>query len=284
MIDGKTKICGIMGNPLGHSLSPQMHNAAFSKLGLNFAYLPFQVEKENLEKAVEGIKAFQIRGINVTVPHKVRIMKFLDEVDEIGLKIGAVNTIVNEKGALKGFNTDARGFKKALEKEDVKLEGKKIMVLGAGGAGRAIAFQCALEKSKVTIVNRTLEKAEKLQSDVKSKLGKEIEVLALSNEDRVKEKLKEADVMINATSVGMKEEKSIIPREFLRSELVIMDVVYNPVETKLLTEAKKAKCKKIINGVEMLVQQGALSFEIWTGKKAPVDLMREIIMRELKGK
>lgn len=277
MINSETKICCLLGDPVEHSLSPMMHNAAFSELGLNFVYVAFRVKGDRLEKAVDGIRAFQIRGANVTIPHKMEIMKFLDKIDDLALKIGAVNTIVNDNGILKGFNTDALGFSKVIEENKVKLKNKKILLFGAGGAARAITFQSALEGGKIVIANRTLEKAEKIKKKIKVELKKDVDIIDLTEKKMLKNELKETDVVINATSIGMlpKVNESIISRELLHPDLVVMDIVYTPIETKLVKEAKEIGCQKVIDGVEMLVQQGALSFEIWTGKKAPVEVMRK---------
>lgn len=281
MVDGETKICGIIGNPVGHSLSPAMHNAAFSELGLNFVYLPFPVQKEKLKEAVEGLKALGIKGGNVTIPHKSEVIKYLDEVEELAQRIGAVNTIVREKGKLRGFNTDALGFKKALEEKRIKLEEREVILFGAGGAAKALAFQLASEGSQVTIVNRTLERAQKVKENIESKLDREVEVLPLSEKEEVREKMKEAEIMTNATSVGMREQKSIVPKDFLHPKLVVMDIIYTPVNTKLIKQAQEVGCKKIINGVQMLVYQGALGFKAWTGEKAPEEVMRKAVLEEL---
>ncbi len=282
MINSK-KIC-LLGDPVEHSLSPVMHNAAFSKLGLDFVYEAWRVEEEELGVVIKEIKTSQIKGANITIPHKVKVMKFLDEIDDMALKIGAVNTIVNDNGKLKGFNTDALGFSKAMEEQGVKLKDKKIVLFGAGGVARAIAFQSVLEGGKLVIINRTLEKAEEIKNKIKFELKKEIEILALLDKGKLRGETMEADIIINATSLGMfpQVNGSVIPSNFLHPDLAVMDLVYSPIETKLLRESKEIGCKKIINGIEMLVHQGALSFEIWTGRKAPIDLMRKVVLKELK--
>lgn len=281
----KTKVCCLIGDPVEHSLSPIMYNTAFSELGLNFVYFAFGVKKEILKDAVNAIKIFQIRGANVTIPHKVEIMKFLDEVDETALKIGAVNTIVNDDGKLKGFNTDALGFSRTIKKNKVVLKNANVVLFGAGGAARAVAFQCVLEgATELTIVNRTIRNAEKIKEQIMKEFGKKIEIISLLEGKKIKEKVKNADILINATSVGMFPEvnESVVSKKLLHSNLVVMDIVYNPIETKLLMDARKIYCKKTINGIEMLLQQGALAFELWIGKKAPIDLMRKVVTNELK--
>lgn len=272
MIDSKTRIVGVIGNPVEHSMSPAMHNAAFSEIRLNYAYLAFRVT--DLSSAVKGIRALNVRGCNVTIPHKVEVMKYLDEIDGIAAKIGAVNTVVNEGGVLTGYNTDCSGAVDALL-EKTKLKGKKVMILGAGGASRAVAFG-ALEKGAiVTVVNRTEEKARGLADDLcKYFPGRVMAGPA--------EAVKDCDVLVNTTSVGMHPDagKSPVEKRFLRRGLAVMDIVYNPVETRLLRDAKDAGCVTI-SGVEMFVNQGALSFEMFTGKKAPKDVMRETVLKML---
>ncbi len=283
MTNLQTKICFLLGNPVEHSLSPVMQNAAFLELGLDFVYLAFKINESMLEKTINGLKRVRIRGANVTIPHKVNVMKFLDEVDDLASKICAVNTILNDNGTLKGFNTDASGFSKTLKENDVKIRGKKVVLLGAGGAARAIAFSCILEGADVTIINRSRDRANELKDVIKRELQKDVKSLSLSESEKLGKELEESGIMINATSVGMfpKTNECIIPKTFLHQDLVVMDIVYNPIETKLLRYAKEMGCKKIIPGIEMLVQQGAISFELWTKKKAPIEVMRKAVLSKL---
>ncbi|MEM3550757.1 MAG: shikimate dehydrogenase [Candidatus Bathyarchaeia archaeon] len=281
-ISGKTKLCGLIGDPVEHSLSPQMHNAAFKHLKLNFVYLAFRVEKDALEDAVRGIRGLQIHGLNVTMPYKTVIIKYLDEIDNTAMAVESVNTVLNIDGKLKGFNTDGMGALKALENNGVELNGKKVLLLGAGGAAKSIAFQMIQEAEEIKILNRNGEKAKELAYFLQNKFGRKSLGAALLP-GLLKEWLKEADILINATSVGMHPniDQTLVKREWLRPELTVMDIVYNPIETRLLREAKAAGAK-VIYGTEMLVYQGAASFEIWFGRPAPVDIMKKAVLRSLK--
>jgi len=273
MIDSKTKIVGVIGNPVEHSLSPLMHNAVFSELRLNYVYLAFRVN--DVKGALDGMRALGIRGFNVTIPHKVEVMKYLDEVDGLAAKIGAVNTVVNDDGILKGYNTDCSGAARALL-EKTKLKGKNVVILGAGGAARAVAFGALENGARVVVVNRTLEKGAELADD----LNKHFNGRAASG---LMEQVKDCDVLVNTTSAGMYPDvgKSPVKKELLKKQMLVMDIVYNPVETRLLREAKDSGCVTI-SGVEMFVNQGALSFEMFTGKKAPKEVMRETVFKALK--
>ncbi|MCS7114674.1 MAG: shikimate dehydrogenase [Nitrososphaerota archaeon] len=280
-ISGKTKVCAVIGDPIEHSLSPTIHNAAFQHLNLDFVYVAFQVKKEELSKAVRGIRSLNIHGLNVTMPHKTAIMKYLDDVDATAKAIGSVNTILNADGKLIGFNTDGIGALNALKNNQVELRGKRLLLLGAGGAAKAIAYQLAHEIEELRILNRTEEKAKKLAKFLQGKFNKNIvgEVLSPTI---LKERLKEADILINATSVGMhpRPDQTLIEREWLKPSLTVMDIVYDPPETRLLRDAK-AVGAKVVNGVEMLLYQGAASFEIWCCRPAPLNVMREAIAKNL---
>jgi shikimate dehydrogenase len=271
-IDGKTKMCGLIGDPVMHSMSPLMHNAAFEKLGLNFKYLCFRVEKKKLKEAIQSMRALNIAGFNVTVPHKQEVMKHLDEIDAVAKKIGAVNTIVNKKGKLTGFNTDWKGLVKAIE-EHTEIKDKKIVIVGAGGTGRAIAFGILKRGGNLTILNRTIEKARELAKELGCKFG------GLDLLDTIK-----ADFLINSTLVGMHPhiDESIATKEQLKNFKIVVDVVYNPFETELLKLAKKTGCLTI-SGLKMLVFQGAESFELWTGMKPDTKLMFHVAKKKLTG-
>lgn len=283
-ISGETKVCGIIGDPVEHSFSPLMHNAAFRHLKLNFVYVAFRVKKEELREAVRGIRGLGIHGVNVTMPHKRAIMKYLDEVDSMAGSLGSVNTILNADGRLIGFNTDGVGALKALKENHVNLKGKKLLLLGAGGAARAIAFYLAPEVEELRILNRTGWKAKILASFLRKKFSKKILGDLLSNH-RLKEWLKDADVLINATSVGMYPciGQTLVKSEWLKPELCVMDIVYNPPETRLIKDAKSVGAK-VIYGREMLVFQGAASFEIWCERPAPLEVMREAVLKNLRKK
>ena len=285
VISGKTRICGVIGDPIEHTMSPVMHNAAFNQLDLDYIYVAFRVRKEELGKAVQGMRALNIRGLNVTIPHKVGIMPLLDELDPLARKIGAANTIVNDDGVLRGYNTDASGFLEVLLDEGVDPEGKNIVMVGAGGASRAISFILADRDAHLVILNRLVELdwAEKLAHEISNVFKKEVKALEL-NEDNLKMVLGDADVLVNATSVGMSPNitETPVPVTLLKSGLVVFDIVYNPLKTRLLREADEAGAKTI-SGIDMLVRQGALSFEKWTGQKAPVDLMKKEAIKVLEG-
>ena len=279
-ISGTTKICGIIGDPVEHTLSPAMHNAAFKALRLDFVYVAFKVEKEELRNAMSGVRSLGIHGLNVTMPHKNSIANYLDELDSTAKFIGTVNTVVNANGRLMGFNTDGMGALKALKENGVIPTGKKLVLFGAGGAANAIAFQAAQEVEKLVILNRTAEKAERLAETLGKKFNKWVVGNSLSA-SHIKEELKDSDILINATSVGMHPniEQSPVRPELLRPDLCVMDIVYNPLETQLAKDAKACGAK-VISGVEMLIYQGAASFEIWTNKHAPIKTMKRAILNK----
>jgi shikimate dehydrogenase len=283
MISGKTQICALIGDPVEHTMSPAMHNAAFKKLGLDFLYLPFRVKPEQLRQAVDGLRDLNVRGFNVTIPHKVSVIPLLDSLDPLAEKIGAVNTVVNDGGTLKGYNTDGEGFLRALLDKGIKPAGKNIIILGAGGASRAISFVLAGEGAMLTVLNRKLELdwAEEIARLIRKELGKDIKVGEL-NPSTLSPALAKADVLVNATSVGMSPNSrgSPVPARLLKRRLVVFDIVYNPLETRLIKEAKAAGAK-VIGGVDMLAWQGALAFEKWTGRVAPAELMRREAVKML---
>ncbi|HEX74936.1 MAG TPA: shikimate dehydrogenase [Dehalococcoidia bacterium] len=284
VISGRTRLCGVIGDPVEHTMSPVIHNAAFENMGVDYFYVPFRVKKDQLAKAIEGVRALNIRGLNVTIPHKVAVIPLLDGLDPLAEKIDAVNTIVNDEGILTGYNTDATGFLQALLERGIKPERKNIVILGAGGASRAISFILAEKGSNLVILNRLLELdwAEELATRLSHIFTKEVEALEL-NEENLTVVLEQADILVNATSVGMAPniDETIIPFNLLKPGLVVFDVVYNPIKTRLLREAKQAGAKTI-SGIDMLVWQGALAFEKWTGLKAPIELMREKVIKVLQ--
>ena len=280
----RTKICGVIGDPIEHTLSPLIHNKAFQELGLDFVYVAFRVNSDMLGKAIDGVRAFNIHGLNITIPHKVRVLKYLDIVDDLVRNIGAVNTIANDGGRLIGYNTDGEGALRALVKGGVPLSGKKVVVLGAGGAARAIVYFVAKEKpSSIMILNRTIEKADELAENVSTKTGMWVRAKKLLNQS-LRDEMQDADLVINCTSVGMAPDVSEtpVPKGLLRKDIVFMDIIYNPIETRLLKEAKEAGAMTI-SGVDMFVYQAASAFEIWTDKKAPVDVMRQVAVEALEG-
>lgn len=275
-INGKTKLYGIIGNPVSHSMSPAMHNAAFAAMDMNVAYLPMQVE--DIEKGIIGLQALGFTGISVTVPHKETVMPHVDEIDPVAKKIGAVNTLLfreNNEGKLisRGFNTDWLGANTALA-EKIKLQNSRVLVVGAGGAAKAVGFGLVEAGAEVYISNRTREKGKALAHW----LGCEF----LSSEDITDFT---ADVLINTTSVGMEPniDASIVPASSLSQFKVVMDIVYAPLQTKLLQEANEAGCETI-DGLAMLLYQGAAQFKIWTGRIPPLPVMRSALEEELRNR
>ncbi len=283
-ISGKTSLCGLIGDPVEHTMSPIMHNAAFSEIGIDFLYIPFRVKKEELGKAIEGMRALNIKGLNVTIPHKVDVIQFLDRLDPLAEKIGAVNTIVNNDGFLSGYNTDASGFLQALLERGIEPEGENVVILGAGGASRAISFILADRGAYLVILNRLEEFdwAKELAGRISQVFDQEITALEL-NKENLAGVLGKADILVNATSVGMSPNIDEIPvdPQLLRTDLVVYDIVYNPIKTRLLREAEAAGAKTI-GGLDMLVWQGALAFEKWTGQKAPAELMKQEAIKLLE--
>ncbi len=281
-ITGRTKICGIIGDPIEHSMSPAMHNAAFSALGLDYTYLPFRVRREELPGAIAGVRALNIVGLNVTIPHKVAVMPLLDRLEPLAEKMGAVNTIVNEDGVLTGSNTDAPGFLQALRSQNIEPEGKKIVILGAGGAAKGIAFILAEAGASLVILNRTISKAEELAAQMARYYHQDLKAMTLS-EENLTSALDRADVLVNATSVGMVPDvdRTPVPSRLLNPKLAVCDIVYNPLETRLLREAKAAGARTI-DGLDMLVWQGALAFKQWTGREAPFAIMKQAAVKALK--
>ncbi len=280
-VTGKTAVYGIFGYPVKHSLSPLMQNAAFRELGIDAVYVPFEVPPESLKEAVDGVRALGIKGLNVTVPHKERIVEFLDYLSDDAEILSAVNTVKNENGRLTGYNTDAEGFLRSLLEEGVDLEGKRALMFGAGGAARAVGY--ALLKGGVkflNIVNRNFPRAKA----VGELLGKRGNVLVYPlKESTVDILLKDIDLIVNTTSVGMKPEDPVLfDYSKIPEGITVIDIIYNPPETPLLKSARKKGCKTV-NGLGMLVHQGAVAFEIWTGEKAPVETMRAVLKRELYG-
>jgi shikimate dehydrogenase len=282
VISGKTKVCGVIGDPIDHTLSPIMHNAAFEFLKIDYVFLAFKVQVAEVGKALGGMRALNIHGLNVTMPHKNAVIKYLDQIDPTAKTIASVNTILNKDGKLFGFNTDGVGALNALEQNGVKPKGKKVILLGAGGAAKAIAYTLSQEADELIILNRTPKPAIDLAELLKQKFSKKIAGDGLSPKS-VKENLADSDVLINATSVGMKPDANQTPveLEWLKPDLAVMDIIYNPLETKLAKNAKLAGAK-VVCGVEMLIYQGAASFEIWTACKAPVEVMRKAALNHLQ--
>jgi len=289
VIDGRTQLVGLIGWPVEHSLSPAMHNAAFDAVGLNWRYVPLPVPPGQIEVAVRGLVALGFRGANVTVPHKQAVIPVLDSVAPDAGEFGAVNTLVveridDENAIISGCNTDHKGFVGALRGDGFDPEGKSAVVVGAGGGGRAVVFGLlAAGAVDVLVLDLVSEESEVLVSDLRSGNSSRLHTLPLASETLI-ESARSADLLVNATPVGMwpKEENSIWPGEVpIPRHLAVFDLVYNPLETKLLQQAREAEAHPI-GGLEMLVGQGGLSFERWTGRSAPIEVMRQACERELK--
>ncbi|MHB0912422.1 MAG: shikimate dehydrogenase [Armatimonadota bacterium] len=272
----KTRLAGVFAHPVHHSLSPAMHNAAFSALGLDWAYLPFDVHPDNLEDAVSGIRALGLAGVNVTIPHKERVIPFLDSISDEARAIGSVNTIVNEGGRLVGYSTDGEGFMRSL----IAAGGTpgRTVILGAGGSARAIVYALGHAGASVSVANRTPERAVELCRTVNSALGSAVAEPARLSLDLVRE----AELIVNCTSVGMypSVDEQPVPAEWLHPGLFVYDLIYNPAETALIRSAREAGARAV-NGVGMLVAQGAVSFALWTGIEPPVDVMEQAVLAAL---
>lgn len=281
-ISGTTGLLALIGSPVGHSGSPAMYNYSFQKLGLDYAYVAFDVPAEKVEKAIEAMRTFHMRGCNVTMPDKTEAVKYMDELSPAARMIGAVNTIVNDDGRLTGYITDGEGFVSNLRDHGVEIAGKKITVAGGGGAATAIQVQCALDGAReITIFNikdaffaRTLETAEKIR---KEKPECVVNVYDIADTAKMTEEIASSDIFANATIVGMKpmEQESVVKdTSAFRPGLVVCDAVYNPKETKLLREAKEAGCT-CISGEGMLLWQGVAAFKLYTGQDMPVQEVKE---------
>ncbi|MBI5197100.1 MAG: shikimate dehydrogenase [Nitrospirae bacterium] len=279
----KTKVFGIFGCPVHHSLSPAMHNAAFQHLSLDGCYLPFEIRPDHLLTAVQAIVPLGLGGVNVTVPHKETVIPFLHELSPMAELIGAVNTIEVQGERLVGHNTDGLGFIRALQEEGVSVSGKRVMILGAGGSAKAGAVQMASSGvSHINFANRTPDRASTVMGHLKRHFPTlSIKVVDLSP-DTLEQALSETDILVNATSVGLKsEDQPLVPLRALRPGLSVYDLIYNPPETPLLKNARVAGARSI-NGWGMLLHQGVLAFEIWTGRKAPVSVMRNALHEAMR--
>ncbi|SCX82106.1 shikimate dehydrogenase [Paenibacillus polysaccharolyticus] len=271
-------LLGVMGDPIAHSKSPAMHNAALQAAGVHGMYMPLHVQPDQLEAAIRGIVALGYRGVNVTIPHKEQVMQYLDVIDDSARLIGAVNTIVNENGKLTGYNTDGIGYVRSLKEEAVpQLEGKRIAVLGAGGAARGVIYALALEKpEQISILNRTADRALTLASDLRSHGLGDISGNGMQDAQAV---LATADIVINTTAAGMHPHVDDVPVDpaWIREGAAVSDLIYNPLETRLLRESRLRGCT-VHGGLGMFVYQGAVAFEHWLGIPAPVDTMRRAVM------
>lgn len=286
-IDGRTKLVGLLATPIGHSLSPQMHNLGYTLLGLNYAYLAFEVGNDTLKEAVEGMKALGVAGFNVSMPNKMEILPYLDELDDSAKYARASNTVVNRDGKLIGYNTDGLGYVKNLEQQGVDLKGKKVTLVGSGGVATPIAIQLAqsgIQELNIFARNDQFfhnaeENVNYINNEMKS-FGVKANILALEDKDRFRKEVAESAVLANGTSLGMKplDQLSIVDDtlDVLRKDLVVTDVVYNPQKTKLLKQAEEAGATAI-NGLGMMLWQGALGFKLFTGEDMPIDDIKKIM-------
>lgn len=274
----KDKIIGLFGQNIGGSLSPEIHNYLANVMGLKYHYFLFDIKPANLDKAVQSIKILNIKGVNVTIPFKKEVMEYLDQVDEKVKKIGAVNTIINEDGVLIGKNTDVDGFDEMVYNKGIGFEDKDVVVIGAGGAARAVIYYLTEQKpAEVNIVNRTLRKADAVKEAFNDDI-KDINILELGSENS-KDKIKEADIIINTTPLGMAdryEDKSPVSEELINQKQTLIDLVYKPRITNFLQIGKNRNAT-IVSGIEMLIYQAVKSFEIWTNSLVEYHVIKELI-------
>jgi shikimate dehydrogenase len=282
MTSSGTKLIAIIGDPVERSLSPAMHNAAFEALDLDYAYMALRVPPGALDGAIATARVLKIAGMNVTHPHKIKILNLLDGLDKSAKLVGAVNTVKNNRGKLIGYNTDGAGAVRALKSEAGELAGRRILLLGAGGAARAIAFSLVKEGAELNIANRTTSMAKELTAAVKRSLGTNVGLINL-NRKELAETIKNTDIIINATTIGMHPNvnRTLLTADVMHKGLIVNDIVYEPLQTRLLTEAKKAGARTV-TGLGMLIHQAALSFEIWTGRRAPIKVMTAAAKHELR--
>ncbi|GAB1785854.1 shikimate dehydrogenase [Priestia megaterium] len=291
-IDGKTKLVGLLATPIGHSLSPRMHNLGYTLVGLNYAYLAFEVGNNELEKAVNGFKAAGVAGFNVSMPNKMKVLEYLDELDDSAKYTRASNTVVNQDGRLIGYNTDGLGYVKNLIDHDVKLEGQKVTLVGSGGAATPIAIQLTQSGIReISIFARNDEYFAQAEENVNyinnemKEFGVKANIFPLEDKEAFRREVAESAILANGTSLGMKplDHLSIIDDtlDVLRKDLVVTDVVYNPQKTKLLTQAEEAGAKTI-NGLGMMLWQGALAFKLFTGVDMPMKQVKEILFADNK--
>lgn len=282
-ITGHTELIGLMAYPIRHSSSPAMQNEAFAKLGLDYAYLAFEVDNDTLEDAITGLRALKMRGSNVSMPNKTVVHKYLDELSPAAEMCGAVNTIVNDNGKLTGHITDGIGYMQSLKDNDIDVIGKKMTIVGAGGAATAIEIQAALDGvAEISIFNRRDEfwaNAEKTVEKINTKTNCKATLYDLADLDKLKEEIADSYLFANATGMGMKplEGQTYIPdKSFFRKDLIVTDVVYFPRETEMLRIAKEVGCKTM-NGLGMMLFQGSAAFELWTGQPMPIEYMKETL-------
>ena len=275
-MQGSTKTYCIIGDPIHHSLSPAMQNAAFAAKGLNCTYIAFRVPEGELKESIESLRSINIAGFNVTAPHKIHVMRYLDELEGTAKKAAAVNTVNNIEGVFRGYNTDVYGFIEPLRRRQVDFRGMHVLLLGSGGAARAVVIALAEEENgiaKLVIANRNTQRANELAS-LGSGLGMKCEVVPL---DRAQDSSPSCDLIVNATTLGMNNESSVIDYQHIQKGSIVYDTVYRPMVTDLIENAKYAQAS-VVYGYEMLIEQGAKAFEIWTGLSAPRDAMKKNLL------
>ena len=283
-VNGQTQVFAVFGYPVEHSLSPTIHNASIAFLGLNYIYIPFSVKPDHLDSAIRIINPLGIRGINLTVPHKERAISCLDWISPEAKAVGAVNTIHPVDGELKGYNTDGEGFLRSLNDTGLSFKGSHVLVLGAGGASRSVVYRLVKEGARVTIANRTVERAEELALRISRILDSDkIDCVRFQDVGKITEMMEAAELVVNTTTLGMHPDMDSmppIPPESFHSGMLAYDLIYNPYETRFLRCAREAGAKTL-NGLEMLIQQGAVAFQIWTQREPSVEAMREAAKRKM---
>lgn len=280
MIGAKTKLIGLLASPSGHSRSPMLHNRAFERLGLDYVYLAFDVKPQQLQAAVEGMRALGAAGFNLSMPNKIAVLPYLDDIDPKAALIGSVNTVVLEKNRWIGYNTDGEGFLKSLEEQGVRVQGRKIVVAGSGGAGMAVIVACLYAGAQVTVLNRSgksMDAARRLKERLEAVYAGRLELLDTENKRNCREALLSSDIYVNATPLGMGEyieQSPIRESNLLRPQMTVCDLIYEPKRTKMLQMAEEAGCRTL-NGERMLFHQAAEAFFLWTGQRMPDEEIKE---------
>lgn len=281
IITGHTQLTGLLGSPVAHSISPMMHNEAFAQLGLDYAYLAFDVNEEELETAIEGLRAMKVKGFNLTMPNKNRMCRLCDKLSPVAQITGAVNTVVNENGIFVGHTTDGIGYMESVKEAGVNIIGEKITVLGAGGAATSIIVQAAFDGvAEISIFNqksKSYERMEGIISQLTEQTNCKLNLFTYDSQDILRKELAESILLVNTTPVGMApniEDSLITDTTMFHSKLTVSDIIYNPEETKLLRLAKETGCQTF-NGLHMLLYQGAAAFKLWTGQEMPIEIIKE---------
>ena len=269
------KTFAVIGDPIDHTLSPTIHNAAFKHLKMNCNYIAYKIKKQELESGIESLKSIHISGFNVTIPHKINVLNYLDELDNDCYKINAVNTVVNKDGMLKGYNTDVFGFLEPFKIRNISISDYVVLLLGAGGVARAVIAACSQEHVRnIVVVNTNLERAKQL-SQLSKNIGVNIQTINIT---QINEYEYDYDLIVNATPLGLNNEPSIISDTMIKKNTIVYDLVYRPMQTNLLKQAQKQNAV-VIYGYEMLLYQAAKSFELWHNRESPLDIMKQAILR-----